>query len=408
MLKGVVELSKLQLVMNDLLVFLFSLLFCYLYANGHPLQEISCTSVCPNEEACCKLASGEYGCCTEGYLCDESTGMCRKLSSKDLLTRRKPEFVAPVAIKMPPYHSFKNIICPDGKAECLDNQTCCKISASSSGKQQLYDEYGCCPAPNAVCCSDGKHCCLEGQTCDIKDGTCTGFSHTSKSYFFIKRPQSSLGKFPTEKVHCPNSSIDCPVDNTCCMRTTGTYGCCPIPNATCCSNEENCCPAGYKCGSNGDCIRSTSVIPLLKGSIVKKIICPDGISMCPDGSTCCEVSPNVYDCCPSVDAVCCSDHKHCCSKGYVCNIADGTCSKPDLDSVALPALKKQPSTRYVQNVACPDSTKRYCPFGSICCKLSSGLQYKCCRNENGCDGGICSEAGFIETPMSTRKLAKTP
>ena len=38
---------------------------------------------------------------------------------------------------------------------------------------------------------------------------------------------------------------------TCCtqkwMPSDGMWGCCPYPNAVCCSNGYNCCPAGTKC-----------------------------------------------------------------------------------------------------------------------------------------------------------------
>ena len=48
-----------------------------------------------------------------------------------------------------------NVVCPDG-SECPTGQTCCPLSSGG---------YGCCPLPNAVCCSDGEHCCPQGTTC---------------------------------------------------------------------------------------------------------------------------------------------------------------------------------------------------------------------------------------------------
>ena len=57
----------------------------------------------------------------------------------------------------------KNVVCPDG-SECPAGNTCCRLSSGG---------YGCCPLPNAVCCSDGKHCCPEGDICDVSQGTCT-------------------------------------------------------------------------------------------------------------------------------------------------------------------------------------------------------------------------------------------
>ena len=44
---------------------------------------------------------------------------------------------------------YHEIVCPDKAYSCRDNETCCK----------LFDNlgYGCCPRPNAVCCSDGNN-----------------------------------------------------------------------------------------------------------------------------------------------------------------------------------------------------------------------------------------------------------
>ncbi|XP_078376324.1 progranulin-like isoform X2 [Oculina patagonica] len=55
----------------------------------------------------------------------------------------------------------RDVVCPGGQSLCPDGNTCCKLSSG---------EWGCCPAPNAVCCIDGKHCCPNGFTCG--QGTC--------------------------------------------------------------------------------------------------------------------------------------------------------------------------------------------------------------------------------------------
>ncbi len=36
----------------------------------------------------------------------------------------------------------------------------------------MISRYGCCPMPNAVCCSDGTHCCPHGAKCDLKRMAC--------------------------------------------------------------------------------------------------------------------------------------------------------------------------------------------------------------------------------------------
>jgi hypothetical protein len=51
-------------------------------------------------------------------------------------------------------------------------------------------EYGCCPLPNAVCCSDGKHCCPEGYTCDVSQGTCTRRGQITA--LFLNKPASKV------------------------------------------------------------------------------------------------------------------------------------------------------------------------------------------------------------------------
>ena len=51
---------------------------------------------------------------------------------------------------------LRNVKCPGGQSECPDGYTCCKLSSG---------DYGCCPLPKAVCCSDGVHCCPNGYTC---------------------------------------------------------------------------------------------------------------------------------------------------------------------------------------------------------------------------------------------------
>ena len=48
-----------------------------------------------------------------------------------------------------PSHYEKNVLmyCPDIHFQCNSNQTCCKLPEMMG--------YGCCPLPNAICCSDG-------------------------------------------------------------------------------------------------------------------------------------------------------------------------------------------------------------------------------------------------------------
>lgn len=55
------------------------------------------------------------------------------------------------------------VICPDPTFRCKIGTTCCKIG---------YEQYGCCPMPDAVCCRDMKHCCPHGTHCDMTTTKC--------------------------------------------------------------------------------------------------------------------------------------------------------------------------------------------------------------------------------------------
>ena len=50
-----------------------------------------------------------------------------------------------------------------------------------------------------------------------------------------------------DNVICPDQTSECPDGSTCCKLSSGGYGCCPAPKATCCSDEIHCCPHGYTC-----------------------------------------------------------------------------------------------------------------------------------------------------------------
>ena len=385
-------------------------------------------SECPDGNTCCKLASGQYGCCPlpravccsdgehccpEGYTCDTSAGTCNKES--------KPIYMLQTMPSLKENLKGKNVICPDEESECPDGFTCCLLASG---------EYGCCPLPNAVCCSDGKHCCPEGYICDVSAGTCnrgSSFLLVLQKIDSLKR-NAKVGKALMNNVICPGDKVQCPTNQTCCKLSSGVYGCCPAPDAVCCSDGEHCCPHGYICDlSTGNCIRDRQVLPLrLSVSNVKNVVCPDGASECPDGNTCCKLASGQYGCCPLPKAVCCSDGVHCCPNGYTCDTSAGTCNK---GSVTVPMLQKMASLRRIvkgSNFVCPDGVSQ-CPDGYTCCKLASG-QYgccplpkavccsdgvHCCPNGYTCDtsAGTCNK-GSVTVPMlqklpATRQFSKT-
>ena len=219
------------------------------------------------------------------------------------------------------FYDAKSVICPDKKVECPDGNTCCKLA---------NEQYDCCPLPNAVCCSDHLHCCPKDTTYDVPAGTCIKEGDTSIP-MVKKEPAKKVEN--VKSVICPNGQSQCPDGSTCCKLSSGQYGCCPLPNAVCCSDYIHCCPHGYTCDTAaGTCNKEGDTsIPMVKKEPAKKVenvknvICPDGKSECPDGNTCCQLESGKWGCCPLPKAVCCSDHLHCCPEDTTCDVSAGKC-----------------------------------------------------------------------------------
>uniref|UniRef100_A0A672YUZ8 Granulins domain-containing protein n=1 Tax=Sphaeramia orbicularis TaxID=375764 RepID=A0A672YUZ8_9TELE len=137
-----------------------------------------------------------------------------------------------------------SVTCPSGKSSCPDSYTCCLLASG---------DYGCCPYPDAMCCSDHLHCCPSNTICDLKQGVCK--SGEIELPLLMKIPavpndseEVNAKTWPLVfTVQCPDKTSFCPDQTTCCQMSNGTYGCCPMPEAVCCSDHIHCCPAGTKC-----------------------------------------------------------------------------------------------------------------------------------------------------------------
>lgn len=142
--------------------------------------------------------------------------------------------------------------CPDGKP-CSSDFTCCPLKDGG---------YGCCALKNAICCTDSIHCCPQGYNCNTTLGTCdkinpgrlsgapkslkqSSLSSEVKIAEFAEPPVSSQKEKETFK--CPDPEYECAYGETCCKAAGGGYGCCPMPEATCCKDGMHCCPHGYRC-----------------------------------------------------------------------------------------------------------------------------------------------------------------
>ncbi|KAJ3607811.1 hypothetical protein NHX12_024862 [Muraenolepis orangiensis] len=157
----------------------------------------------------------------------------------------------------PPAH-VKAVKCPDQESECPDETTCC----------QLPDQtWGCCQMPNAVCCEDQRHCCPEGSRCDLSHSRCVSPGGGSVA-MLENRPARRR----------PGGKSSCPEGTTCCLLTSGDYGCCPYAEAVCCNDHIHCCPAESMCDLKHErCLSGDQVFPLATKTSAR----PNDCEYCP-------------------------------------------------------------------------------------------------------------------------------
>ncbi|XP_053121820.1 progranulin isoform X2 [Hemicordylus capensis] len=341
---------------------------------------------CPHLQAVC--CSDGVHCCPHGYTCDIKTGSCdpSALSSPWI---SKASNLARVA---------RDVKCDDTMS-CQDEETCCRLPSGS---------WGCCPYPQAVCCSDGVHCCPHGYTCDISTGRCDP-SALSSPWISMA---SNLARLDRD-VKC-DDTMSCRDGETCCQMPSGSWGCCPLSEAVCCSDHLHCCPKGYSCdpAHPGICHTTQHSLPWApklpaRTRQYRGVRCNDTAS-CEEGQTCCKDASGSWACCQLPNAVCCEDHQHCCPSSYTCNVAAQTCEKQQqprplaaggwLSSVPLLSSSSAMSG---QDVQC--DVQHYCHDGQSCCQTSSGgwaccpySKGSCCSDKRHCcpPGFRCSRSGY--------------
>ncbi|XP_062484252.1 progranulin [Pezoporus occidentalis] len=246
---------------------------------------------------------------------------------------------------------------------------------------------GSCPLPESVLCADGHHCCPRGSSCSADGESC------------ITPPAPHA-------VPCPDGQSECPDDATCCVTASGAWGCCPMPQASCCADKVHCCPHATVCDlAHGRCLSPTGDTPMGTtfpawkrqppvSVALHQVLCPDGRSACPDGATCCQMSPAQYGCCPLQNAVCCSDGHHCCPQGTACDLERSTCTS---------SVGREPLQAFLpkaRDVKCDEETS--CPDGNTCCRLSSGAWGCCPLEEAVCcpDHVHCCPQGYTCDPSA--------
>uniref|UniRef100_A0A8C2BYT0 Granulin a n=1 Tax=Cyprinus carpio TaxID=7962 RepID=A0A8C2BYT0_CYPCA len=286
-------------------------------------SDVPCDSTksCPDGSTCCKTKEGGWACCPlaqavccddfihccpHGTTCNVAAGSCDETSGSQPWFEKLP-------VKLISSHNVAH--------------TCCK---------NIDGDWGCCPLPEAVCCTDGEHCCPANYKCDVTRVSCIRGDVVIPWYNKMSSQSTPAPSLDLGAVECDEQS-SCSADSTCCYLSTGEWGCCPLPEAVCCPDQQHCCPKGYRCDlRRRSCIKSTwlhvEIVPLAhiddqkpQSSVSEKDIQCGGGHSCKDSETCCPTSQTTWGCCPSPKAVCCDDMKHCCPAGYKCGVG-GTCT----------------------------------------------------------------------------------
>ena len=368
---------------------------------------------CPDNSTCCPMAGEEmYGCCPgnnavccaetyccpEGYSCNVAKGTCVRNGLE-------------VASYLIQEVEVEHVVCPDKSSQCPDKNTCCKLADGN---------YACCPLENAVCCSDHSHCCPQGYTCDVTKAMCT---HSSPHEVVT----STIADVP-----CPDGH-SCADGNTCCLTSGGIYGCCPQPNAVCCSDHKHCCPEGYQCDiDSGTCIKRSAIETLSlieRVKDVRDIVCPGNEYSCPYGGTCCSNQSGGSGCCPLPHAVCCTDGAYCCPNGYTCDVTEGSCVKSSLDcnketencerrvivkTIDFAEVMKAHKVNVKDSIcSCPSPYQTCCLYDDghshYCCAEGSAncctKDLTCCPYGSICSGdGLCTNITIEETTDLTENV----
>ncbi|XP_068387065.1 progranulin [Eschrichtius robustus] len=363
-------------------------------------------SQCPDGSTCCKLPSGKYGCCPmpSAICCSDHLHCCPQDTVCDLIQSKclSKENATDLLTKLPPAHTVQEVKC-DMEVSCPDDYTCCRL---------LSGAWGCCPFAQAVCCEDHVHCCPAGFRCDTEKGTCeqgarrVPWMRKAPAHVSLPDPRAVENDVPCDNV------TSCPSSNTCCRLTSGEWGCCPIPEAVCCSDHQHCCPQGYTCVAGGHCRRGNEVVtgldkvPARQASLShsRDMGC-DQHTSCPVGQTCCPSLSRGWACCQLPHAVCCEDRQHCCPAGYTCNVKARSCEK-EADSARPTAHLDRGRHVGVGNVDCGEG--HFCHDNQTCCRDSRG-GWACCPYRQGtccADRRHCCPSGFRCGTKGTKCLLR--
>nr|KAF6456284.1 granulin precursor [Rousettus aegyptiacus] len=380
---------------------------CIRRSDTSPLGAVQCPDSqfeCSNSSTCCTMLDGSWGCCPmpQASCCEDKVHCCPHGTTCDLARARclTATGTYPLAKKIPAQRTNRaGVMCPDARSQCPDGSTCCELP---TGK------YGCCPMPNAICCSDHLHCCPQDTVCDLALSKCLSKENTTD--LLTKLPAHTV-----QEVKC-DSEVSCPDDYTCCRLQSGAWGCCPFVQAVCCEDHVHCCPAGFRCDTEkGICEQEGHQLPWMEQApaqlslpdprAMESDVPCDNVTSCPSSNTCCRLTSGEWGCCPIPEAVCCEDRQHCCPAGYTCNVKARTCEK-EVDSAHHATRLTLGPPVGVGDVKCGQG--HFCHDNQTCCQDNRG-GWACCPYPQGvccADRRHCCPAGFLCRAKGTKCLRK--
>lgn len=207
------------------------------------------TATCPGSTTCCRLASGDWGCCPyeKAVCCSDKIHCCPSGSTCLGGSCQQGQNSIPWLKKIPALKAQSTDVPCDPTTSCPDKTTCCRLPSG---------EWGCCPIEQAVCCSDHLHCCPSGYTCDVTSETCNKPVNEMATPVTPATPVSPVT--PLGYVWCDGTHA-CYDGQTCCTGPGGVWTCCPYTQGVCCPDRLHCCPYGHVCLNYGaQCSRSGS------------------------------------------------------------------------------------------------------------------------------------------------------
>lgn len=237
------------------------------------VNDVKCDdkSSCASGTTCCKLQTGEWGCCPlvkvctsmtslylmydfRGFLRSHHTSVTHVTFISDNINITKTWLQQSVVDAKQNIHLIRflslnlNIgvesifrICAEGRLTS-DSVNCWNASAVNEltiwkWVWRQYEQIGLnilLPSPlQAVCCEDHEHCCPQGYTCNMQTGTCEKKDHDVLIHTLpqIKVVQSEPRDTEDDTdIPCDSTgAFHCPERDTCCKISATEWACCPSP-----------------------------------------------------------------------------------------------------------------------------------------------------------------------------------